>query len=118
MSPLAPKLVYLARQDVAATLEAVRRERPPEWADFVTWYLTGQDYGKAHSLSGFDGVIAFYAMRQAVELDVLQALPLSSVVIADEGNWETRYAALTSFLGNPVGLKRDARISKCICTIP
>jgi len=101
--PLAPKLVYLARQDVGATLEAVRRERPPEWADFVTWYLTGQDYGKAHNLSGFDGVVAFYAMRQAFELDVLPALPLSSAVIADDGDWATRHEALLSFLGNPVG---------------
>lgn len=98
VSPLAPKLVYLARQDVGATLEAVRRERPPEWADFVTWYLTEQDYGKAHALSGFDGVIAFYAMRQAFELDVLQALPLSSVVIADDGDWDARYANLALFL--------------------
>ncbi len=96
--PLAPKLVYLARQDVGATLEAVRRERPAEWGDFVTWYLTEQDYGKAHGLSGFDGVIAFYAMRQTFELDVLPALPLSAMVIADDGDWEARYKALASFL--------------------
>lgn len=99
VSPLVPKLVYLARQDVGATLEAVHRERTPEWADFVTWYLTGQDYGKAHNLSGFEGVIAFYAMRQAFELDVLKSLPLSSVVIADDNDWDRRYANLASFLG-------------------
>ncbi|HOU15070.1 MAG TPA: hypothetical protein PKZ84_18325 [Anaerolineae bacterium] len=98
VSPLTPKLVYLARQDVAATLAAVRRERPPEWADFVTWYLTGQDYGKAHNLSGFDGVSAFYAMRQALELELLKTLPLASAVIADDGDWDTRYEILASFL--------------------
>ncbi len=98
VSPLAPKLVYLARQDVGATLEAVRRERPIEWADFVTWYLTGQDYGKAHTLSGFDGVIAFYAIRQALEIDILKTLPLSSAVIADDGDWEARYQVLAAFL--------------------
>jgi len=107
--PLAPKLVYLSRQDVGATLAAARRERPPEWADFVTWYLTGQDYGKAHNLSGFDGVIAFYAMRQAFELDVLKTLPLSSAVIVDDGDWSARYEALAAFLGNPVG----AAIHRC-----
>lgn len=98
--PLAPKLVYLARQDVGATLETVRRERPVEWADFVTWYLTGQAYGKAHGLSGFDGVSAFYAMRQAFELDLLPALPLSSLVIADDGDWAARHEALASFLAS------------------
>jgi len=97
--PLAPKLIYLARRDVGATLEAVCRERPAVWADFVTWYLTGQDYGKARGLSGFDGVIAFYGMRQAFELDVLPALPLSALVIADTGDWDIRYANLASFLG-------------------
>ncbi len=97
--PLAPKLVYLARQDVAATLEAVRRERPPEWASFVTWYLTEQNYGKAHHLSGFEGVATFYAMRQAFELEVLKTLPLASAVIPNEGAWDARYANLASFLG-------------------
>lgn len=102
VSPLAPKLIYLARQDVGATLEAVRRERPLEWADFVTWYLTGQDYGKAHNLSGFDGVIAFYAMRQTFELALLPTLPVSSAVIADNGDWELRYKNLASFLGERI----------------
>lgn len=99
VSPLAPRLIYLARQDVGATLAAVRRERPPEWADFVTGYLTGQDYGKAHNLSGFAGVSAFYAMRQAFELELLRALPLRSTVIADTGDWDARYVELASFLG-------------------
>ena len=100
--PLAPRLVYLARRDVGATLAAVRRERPPEWAEFVTWYLTGQDYGKAHALSGFDGVSAFYAMRQAFELALLPALPFPAAAIADENAWDARYAALTAFLGEQV----------------
>jgi hypothetical protein len=98
IDPLQPKLIYLARQDVAATLEAVRRERPQAWTDFVTWYLTGQDHGKAHGLSGFEGVIGFYAMRQVFELDLLRTLPISSVVISDDLDWAARYKNLVLFL--------------------
>jgi hypothetical protein len=41
----------------------IRRKRPQGWADFVTWYLPEQEYGSAHGLSGYDGVIEFYARR-------------------------------------------------------
>ena len=97
ISPLQPTLIYLARQDVAATLAAVRRERPQGWTDFVTWYLTGQEYGKAHGLSGFEGVIDFYTMRQMFELDLLKALSISSTVISDDLDWDARYKNLVSF---------------------
>lgn len=99
VAPLQPKLIYLAQTDVRATLEGIRRERPPEWADYVAEYLTGQEYGRAHGLSGFDGVIAFYAMRQAFELELLKALPLASAVVADDTDWDARYRALEGFLG-------------------
>ena len=98
ISPLQPKLVYLARQDVGATLESVRRERPQEWADFVTWYLTGQAYGTAHGLSGFDGVIDFYTARQSLELDLLSVSPISSALVFDDFSWDVRHKRVASFL--------------------
>jgi hypothetical protein len=96
--PLAPQLIYLARRDVGATLEAVRRERPAAWADFVIRYLTGQAYGEAYGLSGFEGVIEFYARRQAFELELLPSLPFPSTVIGDDGDWEARCEALAASL--------------------
>ena len=98
VGPLQPKLIYLARQDVAATLESSRAERPQGWADFVTWYLTEQDFGQARGLRGFDGVIDFYAMRQALELDILRTLPVSHVILSDSLDWDVRYENLTFFL--------------------
>jgi hypothetical protein len=99
VAPLAPRLVYLAQGDVAAGLEAIRRARPPEWAAYVTAYLTEQAYGRAHGLSGFGGVIDFYARRQAFELDLLHQLPLESLVLRDDAGWPARYQALETFLG-------------------
>lgn len=100
VGPLQAKLIYLARQDVAATLESTRAERPQAWIDGVTWYLTEQDYGQAHGLRGFKGVIDFYAMRQALELDILRTLPIASRVIADDVDWDARYKNIASFLGD------------------
>jgi len=96
--PLQPKLIYLAQTDVRATLETIRQQRPQEWADFVTWYLTGQAYGKAHGLSGFDGVADFYTMRQALELEFLHALPVTSIVLPDSDDWGARCRRLTAWL--------------------
>ncbi len=98
--PLAPQLIYLARRDVAETLETVRRERPQAWADHVIRYLTEQAYGEVHDLSGFDGVIEFYARRQALELELLPSLPFSSAVIGDEGDWAARHEAVAACLGD------------------
>ncbi|MBN1921478.1 MAG: hypothetical protein JW892_09550 [Anaerolineae bacterium] len=98
IQPLQPKLVYLARRDVSATLEAVRRERPQEWADFVTWYLTGQAYGQARGLEGFEGVKTFYAARQKLETDWLRTLPISKIIITDDKDWETRHRQMLSLL--------------------
>ena len=96
--PLQPKLIYLAQNDVRATLETIRGQRPQEWADFVTWYLTGQAYGRSRGLSGFDGVVDFYAMRQALELEFLKTLPVASVVLPDSDDWDVRYRRLVAWL--------------------
>jgi hypothetical protein len=96
--PLQPRLIYLVQTDVRATLERARYQRPQEWVDGVTWYLTEQEYGKAIGLSGYEGVIDFYATRQALELEILQTLPLASIVVPDGTGWDTRYRHLTDFL--------------------
>jgi hypothetical protein len=54
---LNPLVIYLQPQIVTRALQHVRGERPKEWADFVTWYLTEQEYGKTHDLEGYEGVI-------------------------------------------------------------
>lgn len=95
---LQPRLIYLAPQNPRATLEHVRAERPQEWADYVTGYLTGQDYGKVHWLNGFEGVIQFYEMRQSLELEFLQGLPMPSLVVTDALDWVKRHQYIESFL--------------------
>jgi len=86
---LNPLLVYLQPQNVTRALQHVRGERPKAWADFVTWYLTEQEYGKKHNLKGYEGVIQFYEMRQKLELEILPGLPMQQLVIKHSGHeWE------------------------------
>jgi hypothetical protein len=99
IDPLMPLVLYLKPCDVRAALLHVRQERPKEWADFVTWYLTGQAYGQAHQLQGYEGVIQFYETRQALEVDLLHALPIRSQVIEHTGTeWDYCYHEIMSFV--------------------
>jgi hypothetical protein len=98
IQPLQPRIIYLAPQNPRAALENIRKERSQEWADYVTWYLTGQDYGKKHGLSGFEGVIHFYIIRQALELAILPALPMPSITITDFPEQDRFHHYLEAFL--------------------
>jgi hypothetical protein len=97
--PLNPNLIYLQPLDVRATLQQMRRERSREWADFNIWYTTEQKYGKAHGLHGYDGVIDFYAVRQSLELDLINSLPVPSLVLTDVSPWERRHQNIIQFIG-------------------
>ena len=99
LEPLTPLVIYLQPCDVGAALHHVRAERPREWADFVTWYLTGQAYGKAHNLHGYAGVIQFYEMRQKMEADLLYDLAIRSLVLEHTGReWECCYREIMAFV--------------------
>ena len=100
---LQPKMIYLAPDNPRLTLDNIRKERPQEWADYVTGYLTEQEYGKAHGLNGFEGVIQFYTIRQSLELAFLPTLPMPSITISDVADWQIRYGYLESFLEMGVG---------------
>jgi len=99
IEPLTPLVIYLKPRDVRTALLCAREQRSREWAEFVTWYLTGQAYGKAHCLEGYGGVIHFYEMRQKLEVNLLQDLPLRSLVIEHSGKeWDTCYGQIMEFV--------------------
>ena len=86
---LDPLVIYLHPKNVTDALQHVRAERPKEWADFVIWYLTEQEYGRVHNLKGYEGAIQFYLMRQKLEVEILRSLTIRHIVIEHSGNeWE------------------------------
>jgi hypothetical protein len=81
IQPLNPLLIYFHQRDIRETVERVSQERSKEWLDFVIRYHTEHEYGKAHDLQGFDGLIQFLQMRQEIELEICKRLPFETLVI-------------------------------------
>ena len=79
VAPLDPLLVYLWQPDTRATLEHAARERPADWLNFVVGYVTRQAWGQANGARGFDGMVAFYEMRKALELYILPDLGIETL---------------------------------------
>lgn len=96
ITDLDPIIVYFEQDNVAENLEKIRQERPVEWFDFITWYYTGQEYGKERGLSGVSGVLAFLEERKYYEKEFLRSVPVRSLIInntnADWGNIHNRLA--------------------------
>lgn len=101
---LNPLVIYLHPHNVRGGLEHVRAERPKEWADFVIWYLTGQEYGKTHGLHGYEGVIQFYEMRQALEVEILKGLSIPSLILEHSStDWDRWDREIISFVSPRLG---------------
>lgn len=99
IQPLQPALIYLRQQDPRATLERAAAERPPEWREFLITYFTQQGWGRATGASGFEGVVAFYKMRQSIELSYIEQSGIHHLVIdTHAGSWADSRSAIAAFL--------------------
>ncbi|MFZ0546810.1 MAG: hypothetical protein WAM60_15295 [Candidatus Promineifilaceae bacterium] len=94
---LSPRLLYLLQADIQAAVEQVARERPQAWLDFVMAYHTQQGHGKAQGWQGFEGLINFYKMRQAIELSLLPNLPFPHLLVL-HATWAEDEAQIAQFL--------------------
>jgi hypothetical protein len=104
IAPLQPALIYLHPGAVQATLERVAETRPQTWKDFLIAYFTGQGYGMAHGWPGFEGVIKFYELRQAIELELFEQLPWHKLLINNaHGDWPQHYQTICHFLAGGGG---------------
>ena len=86
-----------------ATLESARAERVddkgnPVWAEGVSQIIAQSPYGRAHGLSGWEGMVRFYETRQALELRLVRAMPFPTV-IADAPDHERAQRELAAFFG-------------------
>ncbi len=88
IAPLDPALIYLYQDDIKKTFEKACHERPIEWVNGVTHYVTSQGYGKAEGLEGSLGTIAWLEKRKQLELEVLSILPFESLIMDNsDQNW-------------------------------
>jgi len=97
---LDPVIVYFEQDNVAENLEKIRHERPVEWFDFITWYYTGQEYGKERGLSGVSGVLHFLEERKEWEKEFLRGVPVRSLIINNTNtDWKYIHDQLAFELG-------------------
>lgn len=94
---LQPRWFYLHPGDVRTTLTQAAQSRPQAWLDFVIAYHTQQGHGKAQGWQGFEGLVHFYEMRQAIELALLPQLPFPGLLV-NHADWATDQARIASFM--------------------
>jgi hypothetical protein len=94
---LRPCLIYLNPGDVRTVLTKIAGERPSAWLDFVIAYHTQQGHGKAQGWQGFDGLVQFYEMRQAIELGLLPQLAFPGLLV-QHTNWAADQNQIVHFL--------------------
>lgn len=96
LSVLEPVVIYFEQDHLAENLEKIRQERPVEWFDFITWYYTGQEYGKTRNLTGVTGVLHFLEERKELEKKFLQESAVRSIVINNTNtDWERIHHQIT-----------------------
>ncbi|MGM9986464.1 MAG: hypothetical protein ACI35O_04460 [Bacillaceae bacterium] len=96
---LNPVVVYLKTDNPNKRITEVSVQRDKEWLTSVIDYHTSQGYGKENQLVGFDGYISCLEKRQAVELSILEQIPIEKIVIANPfENWERTYDEIADYI--------------------
>jgi hypothetical protein len=86
---LNPIIYYFEQDNIEESINRVRKERPKEWFEFLTWYYTEQEYGSAREISGESGVIHFLEDRKRLEKEVLTIIPTRSLILNNsQFDWE------------------------------
>lgn len=92
-------VIYLKSNDISGNVRNALPERGNEWLDAVIEYHINGNYGRSKNLNGFDGYIKALEERQIRELDILQRLPIHSVIIDNpQKNWDTAYMQIKQML--------------------
>lgn len=98
IQPLDPVVIYLKNDDIEESVLKASAERNG-WLDSVIDYHVNGAYGRSISAAGFEGYISCLKERQQRELNILEKLPLTSLVI-DNGqrNWPEAHETMKRFL--------------------
>ena len=89
---LEPILIYLNQPSVHETISKVSSVRVNEegekvWMERVISYIENSPFGKAHSLSGFEGMVLYFQYRKKLELNIMSKLPIETYIV-DNPNYE------------------------------
>lgn len=99
IKPLNPSVIYLANSNIEQSIRKAVPERGMEWLNNVIEYHINGGYGKSKELKGFDGYISCLEERQKRELQILDNLPVHSLVIKNaQADWNHSYDKIQDFI--------------------
>lgn len=105
IKPLNPSLLYYHPGDIRSILERAFDERSSDWREGVTQYFTQQGYGRRHELTGFNGLVAFLRVRTELELNIIDRLLISKLVVRnDDFNWGRVHKQVIQFVEESLGV--------------
>lgn len=103
IAALNPALVYFYQDDVAEALRVIFADRQAD--DFETaliGYIAQTPYGKAHHVSGFDGLLGFCQTWRAIVDAVFARLRINKLALENSArDWHDYERQMTDFLSLP-----------------
>lgn len=85
------RIVYLDVEDIPAAIDIIRKERSDDagnelWFPMMVWYLEESPYGKAHGLTGLEGLLGHLEKRKALEHRIMgEVFRENAVVVRAKG---------------------------------
>jgi len=101
---LNPVLIYFYHQDTTKAIRAIFDARGSAWETYQINWKVGSPYGVQQSLQGFDGFVQLYRTYRALCDDIFSQLALLKLMICNEGDWNTYYSDILSFLRLDISL--------------
>lgn len=100
LAPLAPVLVYLVQEDLAAALRRVAAERGERWVDYQAGWKLNSPYARRRGLSGLDGLVSLYRDYRQLTDALYARLACSRLQIDTSGrDWDRYDRQIASALG-------------------
>lgn len=107
---LNPLLIYLTQPSVEETIGRVAKERKSpdksrweDWIDIVIRFVEDSAYGKKYQLRGVEGMIEFYKRRRALELEVIEKLPIKCIKLENPNyDWDTLNKQIRALIDNRI----------------
>jgi thymidylate kinase len=102
LTPVAPCLIYLYQDDIAASLRRVCAARG---AAIEHTYITGVEesaYGQYHGLRGFTGLVSYWTAYRAFTDSARAAIAWPTLAVETSmGDWAAYHRHVAAFLGLP-----------------
>ncbi len=87
------KIIYLDMEDIAGGIQIIRKERSDEkgnelWFPLMLQYLEESPYGKAHALSGIEGLLTHLEHRKSLEHRIIEEIFKEKTIILKAKNYK------------------------------